>query len=324
MGSLTLQIKHGQNLISIDHLDDTSTLLQLQEAIEQATGVMTRKQKLLCKGKVITALPPLTTLQAAHIGNGAKIMLITTASTGKGASQSQGAAALQAAQKAKMEALKERLKSNRPTSSAAASLATTASTDIAAGTLTARIEAWSKTGVASLRDLKLTEIPAELFTHTRCAETVRVLDLGGNNFSELSPLIANLKKLQKLRLSFNILTDEGMPWEALCTMTQLVVLTLDHNKLTHVPDSISSLTNLQKLTLDHNACISQLPSNAFSSLTSLRALNIGSNALIELPTGLSECVLLEELDASDNKILKLPSEIGKLKALKTLVLDDNK
>jgi Leucine-rich repeat (LRR) protein len=303
-------------MISLDQFNESSTLLQLQEAIEDATGVMRRKQKLLCKGKILTALPPKATLKEANVGNGAKIMLLTTA----GGSQSQGATALQASQKAKMAALKERLKSSnndRPTSSSS-SLANTSS---AASTMQARIEAWSKTGIAALRDLKLTEIPLEIFTHTSCCENIRVLDLGGNNFSSLSPSIVHLKKLQKLRLSFNSLENDGMPWEALSSMTQLIVLALDHNKLTELPKCISRLTNLQKLALDHND-IARIPGNVFSGLESLRALTLNSNRLHELPKSLSECSLLEELDASKNKICKVPPEFGNLTALKTLLLDD--
>jgi Leucine-rich repeat (LRR) protein len=314
MASLSLQVKYGSTMISLDHLSEISTLLQLQEAIEQATGVMTRKQKLLCKGKVLTALPAKTTLKAANVGNGAKIMLLTTA----GGNQSQGATALQASQTAKMEALKERLKSSKDAK--ATSLATTTTT-ATASTMQARIDAWSKTGIGALRDLKLTEIPTEIFTNPLCCENIRVLDLGGNTFSSLPPSISNLKKIQKLRLSFNILTDEGMQWDAVCSMTQLVVLAIDHNTLTYVPESISSLENLQKLTLDHNA-LTSLPEFAFSRLVNLKALTLNANSLTELPIGLSACSLLEELDASRNKISKIQPEFGKLTCLKTFLLDD--
>jgi Leucine-rich repeat (LRR) protein len=319
MASLSLQVKHGSAMISLDQLTETSTLLQLQEAIEHATGVMARKQKLLCKGRVLTALPASTTLKTAHVVNGAKIMLLTTA----GGAQSQGAAALQASQKAKMEALKERLKSSngaRVTSSSSSLLATT--TAATASTMQARIDAWSKTGIAALRDLKLTELPPEMFTNTLCCDNIRVLDLGGNNFSALPPSISNLKKLQKLRLSFNLLTDQGMPWDALCSMTQLVVLALDHNNLVEILESISNLFNLQKLTLDHNN-LARLPEKAFSGLVSLKALTLNANLLIQLPTSLSECSLLEELDASKNKIAIVQPEFGRLKNLKTLLINDN-
>jgi len=316
MASLSLQIKYGPTMISLNQFNESSTLLQLQEAVEDATEVMKRKQKLLCKGKILTALPPKTTLKEANIVNGAKLMLLSTA----GGSQSQGAVALQASQNAKMEALKDRLKSsnnNRQTSTSS-SLAKTAT---AAWMMQARIDAWSNTGIAALRDLKLPEIPDEIFTKASCCENIRVLDLGGNNFSSLSPAIINLKKLEKLRLSFNLLKNDGMPWEAMCSMTQLIVLALDNNKLTEAPECISSLVNLQKLTLDHND-LASLPENAFSGLKSLRALTLNSNRLNALPISLSECSLLEELDASKNKISKVPPEFGKLTALKIFLLDD--
>lgn len=306
MGTIAVQIKHGASTIVIDHLTPSATLRQLQESIESATGVMVRKQKLLHKGKVLTALPPATTLKAAGVGAGAKLMLIATAGA---AAPTAGATALQAAHRAKAEALKSRLAS-RPTAPPPAP---------PAGVMEARAAAWKKTGIASLRDLKLTELPAELWS---CGDALRVADLGGNRLTALPPTLGSLARLQKLRLSLNMLTDEGMPWDALASLTQLVVLALDHNALTTLPPVLGALTNLQKLAVDHNK-IKELPEET-GNLTALRALSAGSNALTALPPSLGRCVALEELDASNNAIAEIPGDFSTLTSLRTLILTDNK
>jgi Leucine-rich repeat (LRR) protein len=305
MGTIAIQVKQGPNTFVIDLTANSTTLRQLQEAIETATGVMARKQKLLHKGKVLTSLPPATTLEAAGVVSGSKLMLIATAGA---AAPTQGAAALQAAHRAKAEALKARLAS-KPAAPPPAP---------PAGAMEARAAAWKKTGIASLRDLKLNELPAELWA---CGD-LRVADLGGNRLTAVPPSLGSLARLQKLRLSLNALTDAGIPWDAMASLTHLVVLALDHNALTTLPPSLGALTNLQKLTVDHNR-ITEL-SEELGNLTALRALSAGANALTALPASLGRCVALEELDASKNAISEIPEAFSTLTSLRTLHLTDNK
>ena len=317
-------VKYGAESFSISIASNTGdqidvgdhpphTLLALQQAIEQATGVMVRHQKLICKGKVLTNSPPKTTLSAAGITDGAKIMLIAAANP----TPTQGAVALQAAQRAKMEALKQRLASS---SSLSQQLhrppppPPTCSFD-------ARAQTWAKTGIAALRDLKLTSLPSMIFSEP-AAGCLRVGDFGGNKLSSLPPSISKFVRLQKLRLSINALTDDGMPWEALSGLTNLVVLCLDHNRFTTIPPFIfTQLTNLQKLAMDHNA-IANIP-ETIGALNQLKSLNINDNKLTCLPPSLSSCQCLEEVDASRNKgVVKIPEEYGALKSLKTLLVND--
>lgn len=306
MGTIAVQVKHGPATVVIDHLTPSATLRQLQEAIEGATGVMVRKQKLLHKGKQLTALAPTTTLAAAGVTAGAKLMLIATAGA---AAPTQGAVAMQAVHRARAEALKTRLAS-RPAVPPPAP---------PAGAMEARAAAWKKTGIASLRDLKLAELPAQLWA---CGDALRVADLGGNRLTALPPSLSALARLQKLRLSLNALADSGMPWDALASLTQLVVLALDHNALTTLPAALGGLTNLQKLAVDHNA-LTALPEE-LGNLTALRALSVGANALAALPPALGRCIALEELDAAGNAIPEIPAAFSTLKALRTLNLTGNR
>lgn len=86
---------------------------------------------------------------------------------------------------------------------------------------------WAKTGIASLRDGGLSEVPDNLW---RAAASIRAADLGGNAFSCLPPDLARLTGLTRLRLSHNALISKGIPWLQLAALTQLRVLSLDHNR----------------------------------------------------------------------------------------------
>jgi hypothetical protein len=135
--------------------------------------------------------------------------------------------------------------------------------------------------------------------------------------------MSSLASLQRLRLSINCLTDEGVRWDALCALSQLVVLALDSNPgLTALPDGISRLARLQKLSAD-GCRLAALP-EALGRLSALRALSCAGNALAALPPGLGCCSALEEVDLSRNRIEELPRELGALTNLRALALDDNR
>lgn len=194
-------------------------------------------------------------------------------------------------------------------------------------TIKMRLEAWKKTGIASLRDLKLKEkdIPSELFQLGDC---IRILDLGGNQLSSL-PLqeLALLRNLQKLRLSINRIDDTGMPWESLFfplhgCISQLIVLVIDSNRLTRLPDDISRLHKLQKLSFDNNM-VKHLP-DSIGELSELRSVSGRNNKLTSLPVSLHRCLMLEEVDFSKNMIDAIPHEYSSLKKLRILMLNDTK
>ncbi len=90
-----------------------------------------------------------------------------------------------------------------------------------------RAAVWGKTGVATLRDAGVAEVPSQLWG---LGESLRAADLGGNRLTCLPPNIASLTALTRLRLSGNRLVSEGVPWAQLAALTQLTVLALDHNK----------------------------------------------------------------------------------------------
>jgi len=87
---------------------------------------------------------------------------------------------------------------------------------------------WAAVGIASLRDERLTNLPEELWP---IGGQIRVADFGSNKLTSVPAELSAFSALQRLRLSHNQLTDDGIPWPALAAMPQLVMLALDHNRL---------------------------------------------------------------------------------------------
>lgn len=89
-----------------------------------------------------------------------------------------------------------------------------------------RMQRWGKVGIMSLREEQLLELPSQIWK----VEGIRCADLGGNRLSSLPSACMALTSLQKLRLSYNQLSTEGIPWQSLAAMPQLNILALDHNR----------------------------------------------------------------------------------------------
>lgn len=304
----------------------------------------------MAAGKVLSGRSG--SLAAAGVRPGAKLMLLAAAGT------SSGQAALEASRASRQEAL-ERGRAALAERAAQKGLgaAGAGAAPAAAASMRQRAEAWQKTGIAALRDLQLSQLPAELFS---IAAGVRVLDAGGNRLTALPPSITALTALQRLRLSINRLDDAGAAWPALCSLRQLAILAADDNRLTVVPPGVSSLARLQKLSLNGNqigkrvgaakrlagqpcpvhawglawspnttslalflAAAASLP-DSLGALQQLRALALRGNRLAALPPGLCRCARLAELDARDNQLAELPAELGQLTSLKVLLLDNNR
>ena len=90
-----------------------------------------------------------------------------------------------------------------------------------------RASRWAAVGIATLRDEQLSSLPAELWS---IGPSIRVADFGSNKLTSVPTSLSAFSALQRLRLSHNQLSDEGIPWPALAAMPQLAVLALDHNR----------------------------------------------------------------------------------------------
>ncbi|XP_063049224.1 leucine-rich repeat and calponin homology domain-containing protein 1 [Engraulis encrasicolus] len=97
-------------------------------------------------------------------------------------------------------------------------------------------------------------------------------------------------------------------------------LSLYHNSIRSVPDTLTSLHTLNTLNISRNqlcvlpACVCVLP---------LRVLNVSNNKLNSLPDALSSIHTLMELDVSCNELTSLPRHMGRLRALRELNLRRN-
>ena len=90
-----------------------------------------------------------------------------------------------------------------------------------------RASRWAAVGIATLRDEQLSSLPSELWS---IGPSIRVADFGSNKLTSVPASLSAFSALQRLRLSHNQLSDEGIPWHALTAMPQLAVLALDHNR----------------------------------------------------------------------------------------------
>ncbi|CAH8581422.1 unnamed protein product [Schistosoma bovis] len=100
-------------------------------------------------------------------------------------------------------------------------------------------------------------------------------------------------------------------------------LTLSHNKITEIPQEISTLQTLEHLNLFNN-CIMDI-SPKIVELTYLRSLNLGMNKLSVLPRGFGAFPSLEILDLTYNNLKEtsLPDNFFNLVTLRALYLSDN-
>lgn len=243
-GGFPLSIKYGRDTLQLSLPGPDATIASLQQLLEERTGLFVRHQRLLAAGKTLSGQK--STLACAGLKPGSKLMLLAAAG-----GPTAGQAALDASRAKRQEALDKgrAALAERAAQKGLSAAATTGGSAPTAASMRQRAEAWQKTGIAALRDLKLTQLPPELFA---LAAGVRVLDAGGNALAALPPDISSMTALQRLRLSLNQLTDEGIQWGALACLTQLVILAADDNRLTAVPPRVSSLARLQKLSLAGN------------------------------------------------------------------------
>jgi Leucine-rich repeat (LRR) protein len=341
---MELSVKFGGQNHQIILNSPLATIADLQVAIEQECNVMTRQQKIIVKGKVITGLKPNHSLSSLNISTGSKLMLLSASTTQQ--QQSQGQAALNTRhefiqQAAKQRKIEDNAMSKQPQHHKHSE-----------SIVPTNIARWAKTGICSLRDLNLTSLPPQLFSpqsNTSTATTIpsyRVMDCSGNRLISLPFAMTSLSALQKLRLTGNALgtreeeeENEGQAsssssssphnqlsfWNILTQLTSLVVLCLDnqHPPLASIQPSISNLMQLTHLSLSNNR-IQQLPAE-IGQLTSLKVLNIAGNKKISrIPPEIGQCRNMEEINMSDNCITNIPVEMALLGRLRELVLDSNR
>ena len=166
----------------------------------------------------------------------------------------------------------------------------------------------------SLAGLRLPEFPTEVFG---LAETLEVLDLGGNAFPALPP---DFTRLRRLRVLFASGTPFAELPPVLGTLPCLAQIGFRGCGLTRLPAE-SLPPALRWLTLTDNR-IAALP-EALGGCRALQKLMLAGNHLRDLPESLAEAPSLELLRLSANRLEDLPPWLPALPRLAWLAWAGN-
>jgi Protein tyrosine and serine/threonine kinase/Leucine rich repeat len=160
----------------------------------------------------------------------------------------------------------------------------------------------------------LRSFPPEIFD---LADTLEVLNLSGNQLSELPEDMGRLKRLKILFCSDNAFSH--VP-DSLGQCPQLGMLGFKHNRISQV-SAASLAPSLHWLILTDNV-ITQLP-DEIGHCQGMRKLMLAGNQLSQLPDGLRDCQALELLRISDNRLSALPDWLWQLPRLAWLACAGN-
>lgn len=195
----------------------------------------------------------------------------------------------------------------------------------------ARCEESSLSGLQKLQTLdlshnKLVALPAKFFQPLRF--TLKKLTLSFNSISVLVPnLFDSLNQLEHLDLSHNNITSHWINDRLFKNLTQLHYLDLSFNKLTvfSSPMTFSSLQQLETLSLQHNE-LRQVP-ETIQYLRYLSSLDLSQNLIHDITNAsyLSNCRLLFNLNLEANLLENITRDaFSDLPALKVLNLANNR
>ncbi|MDQ8018273.1 MAG: leucine-rich repeat-containing protein kinase family protein [Bordetella sp.] len=167
-----------------------------------------------------------------------------------------------------------------------------------------------------LRGAGLTALPPEVFA---LADTLEVLDLSGNQLSELPDDLHRLRRLRILFGSDNAFTE--LP-AALGACPQLEMAGFKANRIADVPrECFRPGTALRWLILTDNA-IEALP-DTLGHCTRMQKLMLAGNRLAALPDSLAGCERLELLRIAANRFEALPDWLDRLPRLSWLACAGN-
>tara|TARA_R110000868_G_scaffold14075_9_gene65763 strand:- start:10581 stop:12125 length:1545 start_codon:yes stop_codon:yes gene_type:complete len=170
---------------------------------------------------------------------------------------------------------------------------------------------------------------------------LKILDLGGNDFTNIPSPVLNLNNLIDLYLDYNNIVSitngigklenlerlfldvnklKSLPPE-IGKLKRLKLLSLYKNNLTELPKEIGELVNLEVIYIADNE-LTNLPAE-FAQLTKITNLNLAFNKFIELPKDLGAFNSIRLLDLRYNILSFIPPEIGQLPNLRYLHLSNN-
>jgi hypothetical protein len=160
----------------------------------------------------------------------------------------------------------------------------------------------------------LTEFPAELYRFT---DSLEILDLSGNQLSDLPADLHRFKKLKRLFLTSN--NFRHIP-AVLSHCPALVMLSFKGNQLSEFAEA-SLPQQLEWLILTDNQ-LTELPKD-FGRYTKLRKVALAGNQLSALPDSMQQCRDLGLLRLALNKFESFPDWLFELPKLAWLALGAN-
>ena len=165
----------------------------------------------------------------------------------------------------------------------------------------------------SLRE-NLTRFPLEILS---LADSLEVLDLSGNQLSELPSQLIELKKLKIIFASNNLF--EHLP-EVLGSCAELEMVGFKSNKIKQVAAN-SLPAKLRWLILTDNL-IESLPVS-IGERPRLQKLALAGNRITQLPLSMAQCTNLELIRISANQLTECPEHILNLPKLSWLAFAGN-
>jgi len=146
------------------------------------------------------------------------------------------------------------------------------------------------------------------------------LIVSDNGLTSLPKEIGKLKNLRVLECEGNKLT--ALP-EELAKLQNLEILRLGRNQITDL-SILKKMNSLRTLVVDNNR-LRTLDNFDIGSKINLITLSANNNEIVDAPTDIGKCPLLEEIRLNKNNIEELPGEWGDLKEKKVreIDLDDN-
>ena len=166
----------------------------------------------------------------------------------------------------------------------------------------------------NLISLSVDQLQGEIPIHLDRLKNLEKLEIGGNDFSQES--LKNIEKLSNLK----DLGCGGMKLSKLeidfSKLKKLRRLELCTNELTEIPSGIYDLTELEDLDLHMNYLSGSIPSE-LGKLSKLKVLQLDRNQLTgEIPSELGNLTNLEELNLSQNQLTgEIPESFNNLKGL---------
>lgn len=150
-------------------------------------------------------------------------------------------------------------------------------------------------------------------------DSVKEIELGSFDLTEIPIEIRRFKKLRKLSLAQNQIMKLDL--SLLANLDSLAELDLSGNPITEFTGDIKTLRNIEVLNL--SGCdFKSIPKGLFD-LSKLKVLDLSATPLITIPNGIQNLKDLQVLDLGYSDVSIIPKEIFQLPKLTSLSLPDS-